>query len=71
MKILDLLQDNDVFTPTEISKETDISKQNVSRNLRKLQEKELVSCINPDSHKYKYFEITERGETMLEEKEKR
>ncbi|MBS3155446.1 winged helix-turn-helix transcriptional regulator [Candidatus Woesearchaeota archaeon] len=59
-----------VKTPKEIAEKCKISISNVSNTLSELVEKKLVICKNPNSHIYKYYEITNRGKELLKEIDK-
>lgn len=53
-------------TPTEIKKEIDVDKAHVTRALKSLIEKELVVCHTPEARKYKIFERTKKGNSILD-----
>lgn len=52
-------------TPTMISKETGVSKEHVSRVLKKFQRMGLVECKTPNKLKGKIFVITTMGKGIL------
>ncbi len=67
-KIIKVLSQADrPMTPTDISEETEIHRDHVSRHLGKLKEKELVSVLNPDSRMHRYYKLTETGEELTEQ----
>jgi DNA-binding MarR family transcriptional regulator len=53
--------------PKQIATELKISISNVSNTLAELIEKELIFCNNPQSHIYKYYELTKKGKEILKE----
>jgi len=56
-------------TPKQIAQECKLSISNVSNTLPELKKKELVICKNPKSHLYKYYEITNKGKRLLQDKD--
>lgn len=54
-------------TPTQISRELGAPVSHVSKILRELSDKGLVSCLTPDRRKARFYSITERGNCILEE----
>jgi len=50
------------LTPTQIAEETSLNLSQVSRNLKKLSEKKLVECLNPDEKKGRLYHLLEEGE---------
>ena len=56
-----------VKIPKHIAEECKISISNVSNSLAELLEKGLVVCNNPQSHVYKYYELTKKGKEILKE----
>ena len=51
--------------PKQIADECKISISNISNTLPELVEKGLVICKNPNSHIFKYYEITKKGKELL------
>ncbi|MDR2624348.1 MAG: ArsR family transcriptional regulator [Methanobrevibacter sp.] len=51
--------------PTEISKSTGLSKSEVSRVLRDLKEKDIVICLNEESHRGRIYCLTDVGSEIL------
>jgi DNA-binding MarR family transcriptional regulator len=51
--------------PKQIADECKISISNVSNTLAELLEKGLVICNNPQSHIYKYYELTKKGKEII------
>lgn len=63
-KILLALEDN-VLIPSEISKLVHVSPPHTSRALRDLEDKELISCLNPNIRVGKLFILTDFGKEVL------
>jgi DNA-binding MarR family transcriptional regulator len=55
--------------PKQIAEECKISISNVSNTLAELLEKGLIICNNPQSHIFKYYEITKKGKEILKQLE--
>ena len=53
--------------PKKIGEQLKISISNVSNTLAELLEKELIICNNPNSHIFKYYELTKKGREILKE----
>ena len=53
-------------TPSQIAKRVDQPLSHVSRALRELQSKALVTLLTPSRTKARLYEITERGREVLE-----
>ncbi|MDR0900307.1 MAG: helix-turn-helix transcriptional regulator [Methanobrevibacter sp.] len=56
----------DLKIPTEISKSTDLSKSEVSRALRDLKDKNIVVCLNEESHRGRVYALTDEGKKILD-----
>ena len=56
----------DVLRPSQIAILTNIHISSVSKCLRQLREKGLIYLLNPDFHIGRLYEITERGEYIVE-----
>ncbi len=54
------------LTPSQIAEETELNLSQVSRNLKKLREKELVELINPEDKKGRLYRLKEDGEWIIE-----
>lgn len=52
---------------SELSSELGKSLQSTSRTLRELREKDLVRCTTPERHSNRVYEITDKGEQVLEQ----
>ena len=55
-----------VRTPTELTKKMDVPISRTSAVLKELQEKGLVKCLTPKRRKSKMFDLTNKGEKILE-----
>lgn len=64
-KVLKSLK-GETLNPTEISEKTKIHRNNVSRTLSQLKEKELVRLLNPETKRGRLYELTKDGERVLE-----
>lgn len=51
----------DVKTPTQISSETGIRSNHISKVLKELKEKGIAECINEDYKKGRLYRLTEVG----------
>ncbi len=56
---------NDSKTPKELSKDN-FYITHISSNLKDLEEKEYVICLNPENRKNKKFTLTMKSKKMLE-----
>lgn len=52
-------------TPKEIASEIKLSTSNVSNALLELKKENLVKCLTPNAHFYRYYEITNKGKNIL------
>ena len=57
---------NDVKTPTEISKATGIRRTHMSNVLRDLKETGIVECINEEVKRGRLYRLTPLGEEIAE-----
>ena len=64
LKVLKTL-DNKTLMPSEISHETNIHNNNVSRALKQLKQNGLVYLINPDAKKGRLYRLTDEGMEVL------
>ena len=55
---------NDIKTPTEISRDTGINRAHVSNVLRELKESGIAECLNEDARKGRIYRLTETGEEI-------
>lgn len=51
----------------EIMKELNQYKSHNSRTLKELNDKGLISCVNPEDRSFKFYKITPFGKKVLEE----
>lgn len=51
--------------PSDISKITNIHRNNVSRTLSQLRENDLIRLLNPENKRGRLYELTEYGEKIL------
>ena len=63
--ILSLLL-NQPQTPKDISKILNKHPSQISRNLRYLEKKGLVKCLNPQLKKGRFYVTTEKGKGLME-----
>lgn len=66
LKVLSWLS-KDVNTPTEIAKKIEKHLSHVSRALRELQDRQLVSCVNPANTKPRVYSLTPQGANLVRE----
>ncbi|MBI5064996.1 hypothetical protein HZA97_02055 [Candidatus Woesearchaeota archaeon] len=52
------------LTPTQLAKTTGIKVTNVSDNLRLMDEKNLVKCLNPKEKMGRLYELTKEGKKI-------
>jgi len=64
-KILNLLNNGKVLTPTEIAKETKIVINHVSTFLKEFKENKLVICLNEEDKRGRLYQITDTGKKVL------
>jgi len=65
-KILECLNSSDKpLAPLQISKLTNIARSNVSTKLGLLVKRNFVKCINPETRKWRFYEITSKGKEVL------
>lgn len=69
--VLETLNGEDVYTPSEIAEEVDILRQNVSRVISTLEEEDLINCLTPEAKQFRYYEITDKGKVILKTIEER
>jgi predicted transcriptional regulator len=53
------------LTPKELSKNLDIHLSQVTRNLREMEQRELVYCLTPNLRKGRIYRISEEGKKLL------
>ena len=65
LKILEILNNGKVLTPTEIAKETGIVVNNISTFLKEFKDSKLVICLNEEDKRGRLYQITEDGKKVL------
>lgn len=63
-KVLKTLRD-DVLTPSEIAKKTNLRLNHVSMVLTDLKNKKLVKCLNEETKKGRLYQLTELGKNAI------
>ncbi|MFB6185673.1 MAG: MarR family transcriptional regulator [Halobacteriaceae archaeon] len=53
------------ITPTEIAEDTGMHRSNVSRNLQKLEDDDLVRQIKSEGTRYRPYLLTKKGKKLL------
>lgn len=66
-KVLKILSSDYLKIPSQISMETGIRKNHISKVLRDLKTKDLIECINEDSKKGRLYRLTSTGEQVKNE----
>jgi predicted transcriptional regulator len=66
INILGALSDGKKIS-AQIEKQTEMYKSHVSRALKELKDKKLISCINPNDRDFKFYELTSEGKKVLSE----
>lgn len=65
-QILALLKDKP-YSPILISKLLKKHLSSISRSIMELEQEDFVKCKNPNSDRWRFYEITEKGATTLKE----
>jgi DNA-binding MarR family transcriptional regulator len=65
LKILNILNNGKVLTPTEIAKETGIIVNHISGFLKEFKDNKLVVCLNEEDKRGRLYQITESGKKVL------
>lgn len=63
-KVFEALE-GETLKPTDISEKTGIHRNNVSRILSQLREKNLIRLLNPENKRGRLYELTDYGEEIL------
>ena len=66
LKVLSFLS-NDSETPTQLAKLVQKHLSHISRALRELESKDLVSCSTPESSKPRVYCLTTEGDKLVKE----
>ncbi|MHB1908979.1 MAG: helix-turn-helix domain-containing protein [Nitrososphaerales archaeon] len=69
LRILAFLS-KDMSTPTQLAQKIEKHLSHVSRALRELEEKQLVSCVNPSYTKPRLYSLTPEGQILIREVER-
>ena len=68
-KVLKTLE-KDTLAPVQMAEKAKLDKGNVSKKLSELTKRGLVECMNPDSRKWRFYKITDKGRKTLKEVER-
>ena len=60
------IHENELIKASEIAEKTGRSLQNISRDLRELEEHVLIECLTPEKHTWKRYILTEKGMQVFE-----
>ncbi len=60
-RVFKVLGDSDVKIPKQISRETGIRQNHISKVLRDLKDKDLIECINENVRKGRLYRLTSTG----------
>ena len=58
---------NKTYTPSQLSVKLKIPISHISSTLKELLENNLIDCLTPDRRKNKFFQITKKGEKILDD----
>lgn len=58
--------DGEVLIPSQITKNSGIRTNHISKVLSELKSHELVECINPEVRKGRLYRLTDKGEKVAE-----
>ncbi len=58
---------NKTYTPSQLSDKLKIPISHISSTLKELSENGLIDCLTPDRRRNKFFQITKKGEKILDE----
>ena len=64
-RVVKVLSQNEVLTPTNIGRECGIRVAHISKVLRELKEHNVVECINEEMRKGKLYRLTDDGREVL------
>lgn len=53
--------------PSQIAKTLDLRLTHITRALRELKQKSLIKCLNPKEAIGRFYKLTSKGESILEE----
>jgi len=63
--VLKEFEQRPLLQASDIAEDVERSLQNISRALKELEKKEIVSCINPQRRTWKRYILTEVGKQVL------
>lgn len=63
-KVMEVLYNNPVQTPTNIAKLSQIRINHISNVLKQLKDKGLIYCLNEDARKGRLYQLTELGTSV-------
>jgi DNA-binding MarR family transcriptional regulator len=66
LRIMSFLS-KDAGTPTQLAREVQKHLSHISRALRELESKDLVTCSNPQNSKPRVYQLTLEGDRLLKE----
>jgi DNA-binding MarR family transcriptional regulator len=66
LKVLSFLYANS-GTPTQLAKQIEKHLSHISRALKELESKDLVSCSTPESSKPRIYNLTTEGDRLIKE----
>lgn len=69
-EVLKILSKVSKMSQPEIMKISEQYKSHNSRTIKELNNRWLISCINPEDRSYKFYKITKKGKDILKETEK-
>jgi len=64
-KVLLSLKDSELKLPSEIVKDANMVFSDVSRSLKGLKERKLVSCLNEEDEQGRLYQLTKKGKAVL------
>lgn len=67
---LKLISKESKLSQPEIMRKLKRYKSHNSRTLKELNDKGLISCINPEDRVFKFYKITKKGRNILREAER-
>lgn len=65
-KVIEAIE-KEPLTPAKISKISGVNRSHVSNKLAELVERKLVECLNPNDYKWRFYQATNHGRTVLSE----
>lgn len=68
-KVMEALSEGNISTPTKIAKITGIRVNHLSKTLSELKCRHIVQCLNEDACKGRLYQLTVKGQEILEDME--